>query len=143
MIILDTNIVSEFMSSPPAGSVLHWLNEQPVDALYLTSITIAEISFGLDILPIGRRRALLEERFQLFIDQGFHQRILNFDKRAAKIYGNIMSHRRKVGRSMSCFDGQIAAIARAKGFALATRNTKDFEDCALTLMNPFAHKAIH
>ncbi len=137
MIVLDTNIVSEFMTAPPSESVLRWLNTQRVTSLYLTSITIAEISYGLSVLPLGKRKRLLDERFKLFVASGFNQRILTFDENAAYIYGDLLAHRRKTGRPMSCFDGQIAAIARAKGFAIATRNTKDFTDCQLELINPF------
>ena len=136
MIILDTNIVSEFMTSPPTGSVLNWLNDQDVTLMYLTTITIAEINFGLSVMPVGKRRNLLFERFKLFTGSAFEQRILSFDECAANLYGDILAHRRQLGRPMSCFDGQIAAIARAQGFAVATRNIKDFKDCQLELINP-------
>ncbi len=139
MIILDTNIVSEFMASPPSGSVFRWLNDQHVPSLYLTSITIAEISYGLSVLPMGKRRKLLDERFKLFVASGFEQRILSFDEYAAYIYGDLLARRRKLGQPMSCFDGQIAAIARSKGFAIATRNIKDFQDCEMELINPFEY----
>jgi len=137
MIILDTNIVSEFMTSPPSGAVLRWLNDQNTPSLYLTSITIAEIAYGLSVLPMGKRKRLLDERFKLFVASGFDQRILTFDESAAYIYGDLLAHRRKLGCPMSCFDGQIASIARSRGFAIATRNTKDFNDCQLELINPF------
>jgi len=137
MIVLDTNIVSEFMTAPPSESVLRWVNNQKSASLYLTSITIAEISYGLSILPTGKRKRLLDERFKLFVATGFDQRILTFDENAAYIYGGLLAHRRQIGFPMSCFDGQIAAIARVKGFAIATRNTKDFTDCQLELVNPF------
>lgn len=137
MVILDTNIVSELMTSPPAASVLRWLNDQQTSSLYLTSITIAEIAYALNALPMGKRRTLLAERFKLFVASGFAQRILSFDESAAHIYGELLVHRRQSGSPMSCFDGQIAAIALAKGYAVATRNTKDFRDCQLELINPF------
>ncbi|TYK65319.1 type II toxin-antitoxin system VapC family toxin [Colwellia echini] len=137
MIILDTNIVSEFMTSPPASAVLNWLNDQDASSLYLTSITIAEINYGLGIMPNGKRKKLLEERFKLFVDSAFKQRILNFDENAAVIYGDLMAEKRNIGQPMSCFDGQIAAIARLHSCAIATRNIKDFTDCQLDLINPF------
>jgi len=139
MIILDTNIVSEFMTSPPSSAVLQWLNDQNAASLYLTSITIAEISYGLSVLPMGKRRSLLDERFKLFVLSGFDERVLTFDKDAAYIYGKLLAYRRQLGSPMSCFDGQIAAIARSKGFAVATRNIKDFKACQLDLINPFEH----
>ena len=83
MIILDTNVVSEFMTSPPASSVLSWLNAQNSTSLYLTTITIAEVSFGLRTMPQGKRRDMLAERFEQFVKTAFEQRILSFDEDAA------------------------------------------------------------
>ncbi len=140
MIILDTNIVSEFMTSPPSGLVLNWINNQDVSLMYLTTITIAEINYGLSIMPTGKRRSLLEERFKLFTESAFEQRILSFNESAANCYGDILANRQQLGRPMSCFDVQIAAIARSQGFAVATRNLKDFKDCQLELINPFDYQ---
>ncbi len=137
MIILDTNIVSEFMTSPPASQVLNWLNAQDVASLYLSTITLAEIHYGLSVMPEGKRRRLLGERFEQFVDQAFTQRILPFDEVAAQSYGEIMGHRKSIGRPMSSMDGQIAALAQSRGFSVATRNTKDFEHCQINLINPF------
>ena len=137
MIILDTNVVSEFMTSPPATPVLEWLNNQQVISLYLTTITIAEIGYGLRVMPRGRRRQLLSERFEQFLTTAFDQRILPFDRSAARIYGDFMGSRKEIGRPMSILDGQIAALARSRNFALATRNLKDFEECDIELINPF------
>ncbi len=137
MIILDTNVVSEFMTSPPASSVLNWLNAQNTTLLYLTTITIAEIGFGLRILPQGKRREMLAERFEQFVATAFEQRILSFDENAARIYGEVMGCMRGIGRPISSLDGQIAAIARSRNFAVATRNIKDFEECQLNLIDPF------
>ncbi len=138
MIVLDTNVVSEFMTAPPAASVLAWLNAQHAADLYLTSISVAEICFGLQAMPKGWRRQLLVDRFEQFRKTAFESRILSFDEEAARAYGTIRGQRRALGRPMSNFDGQIAAIARTRGFGLATRNTKDFEDCGLELINPFS-----
>ncbi|MCU7960015.1 MAG: type II toxin-antitoxin system VapC family toxin [gamma proteobacterium symbiont of Bathyaustriella thionipta] len=138
MIVLDTNVVSEFMSSPPAESVAAWLNAQNTSHLYFTTISIAEIGFGLRVMPDGNQQRLLTSRFEQFLMAAFTSRILPFDEEAARIYAGIRGQRREQGRPMSCFDGQIAAICRSKGFALATRNVKDFIDCGLELINPFA-----
>ena len=138
MIILDTNVVSEFMTSPPANPVLNWLNAQVTTSLYLSTITIAEIGFGLSVMSAGKRRRLLSERFERFVATAFDQRILSFDESAARAYGEILGHRREIGRPMSSFDGQIAAIARSNDFGIATRNVKDFEECQITLVNPFS-----
>jgi len=138
MIIVDTNVVSAFMTAPPPEAVLSWLNEQDAAALYLTTISIAEIGFGLRVMPEGRRRRLLEERFERFASIAFASRVLAFDEPAARIYGEIRGHRRETGRPISTLDGQIAAIARSRGFAVATRNTKDFADSGVELINPFS-----
>ena len=137
MIILDTNVVSEFMTSPPASQVLDWLNTQDVTSLYLTSISIAEIGYGLRAMPEGKRRRLLSERFEQFVKEAFTARVVSFDESAARIYGEVMCERKELGRPMSTLDGQIAAIARSRGFIVATRNIKDFEHCQIELINPF------
>ncbi len=139
MIILDTNVLSEFMTSPPSGVVLEWLNSQDAASLYVTSISIAEVCYGLQAMPEGKRRRLLEDRFEQFIINAFASRILNFDESAARLYGELRAYRRKIGRPLSNFDGQIAAIARSHGFSLATRNVRDFEHCLVELINPFAY----
>ena len=138
MIILDTNVVSEFMTSPPASSVLNWLNAQETSSLFLTTITIAEIGFGLRTMPNGKRRDMLTERFEQFVTTAFEQRILPFDEDAARVYGDVLAHRREIGRPISSLDGQIAAIARSRGFSVATRNITDFEECQVDLINPFS-----
>jgi predicted nucleic acid-binding protein len=138
MIILDTNVVSEFMTSPPASSVLGWLNAQTTTSLYLTTITIAEVGFGLRIMTQGKRRSMLAERFEQFITVAFEQRILSFDEDAARVYGEIMGYRREIGRPISSLDGQIAAIARCRGFSVATRNVRDFEECQVDVIDPFS-----
>jgi predicted nucleic acid-binding protein len=137
MIIIDTNIVSEFMTSPPASNVLEWLNSQDSTALYLTTISIAEISFGLRAMPKGKRQQLLEDRFDQFVRTAFESRILSFDEKPARIYGEIKAYRKQIGRPLADLDGQIAAIARANCYQVATRNIKDFEDCGIALINPF------
>lgn len=137
MIILDTNVVSEFMSSPPDSQVLNWLNAQDVSSLYLTTVTIAEIGYGLRAMPEDKRRQLLNERFEQFTNEAFTQRILSFDEGAARIYGEVMCHRKEMGQLMSNLNGKIAAVARSRGFCVATRNIKDFEHCQIKLVNPF------
>lgn len=137
MILLDTNVVSAVMAPEPSRVVVHWLNRQATDALHLPAPVIAEISFGLAVLPEGRKRRGLRERFEHFVARGFHRRILPFDEPAAHRYGELMAHRRSIGRPMSVVDGQIAAIARTFGAAVATRNLRDFDECDLRLVDPF------
>ncbi|NEV64399.1 PIN domain-containing protein [Thiorhodococcus minor] len=137
MILVDTNVISEVMKVSPSESVVNWLNAQESSALYLSTITIGEIEYGLRILPVGKRGLRLKERFQRFVSLAFAQRILAYDETAARTYGELMGHRKEIGRPMSIADGQIAAIAIANGLMVATRNTKDFKDCGLELINPF------
>ena len=140
MILLDTNVVSEVMKVAPSKAVLEWLNDQDSCSLYVSTITIGEIEYGLRILPVGKRRLQLRERFERFISQAFAQRVLSFDEAAARAYGDVMGLRKELGRPMSVPDGQIAAVARSRVLAMATRNISDFEECGLDLLNPFRTK---
>jgi hypothetical protein len=137
MIVIDTNIVSEVMKVAPNPIVLNWLNHQITENLHMTTVTISEISYGLSVLPKGKRRRGLLTRFQQFVRIAFQDRLLNFGELAAYAYGDIMAHQKKCGRPMSVPDGQIAAIAQVNGCALATRNIRDFSDTGLLLINPF------
>lgn len=137
MTLLDTNVVSEVMRAAPSPAVLAWLNEQDAATLFVSTVTIAEIEYGLRVLPDGKRRSGLRDRFEQFLAQAFEGRIRDFDQPAARSYGEVMGGRREIGRPMSVPDGQIAAIARSRGLAVGTRNVADFENCGLTLVNPF------
>ncbi len=141
MILLDTNIVSATMAPTPPASVIEWLNHQDTLGLYLSTVTIAEIGYGLWVLPDGKRRHALEDRFAKFVATGFEHRILSFDERAARLYPEVMGHRRTLGRPLGVLDGQIASIARANDLAVATRNVRDFEECGLEVINPFIQPA--
>lgn len=136
-ILLDTNVISEVMRPNPSGNVINWLNNRNNTGLYISSITIAEIGYGLRILPEGHRRQLLQSRFEQFISQGFADNIITFDESAARAYAEIMGTRKEMGRPMSLPDGQIAAIAQTNFLSLATRNIADFESCGIELINPF------
>ena len=137
MILLDTNIVSAIMAPAPPPIVIDWLNRQETVTLYLSTITIAEIGYGLCVMRDGKRRRSLEDRFEKFVTDGFEQRILDFDERSARLYAEVMGRRKAIGRPLSVLDGQIASIARANDLAVATRNIRDFEECGLDLINPF------
>ena len=137
MILLDTNIVSEVMKASPADNVLAWLNEQDSCKLYVSAITTGEIVYGLRILPDGKRRLGLSEKFEQFIALAFDQRVLAYDELAARAYGELMGNRKALGRPMSISDGQIAAIARSKHLVVATRNVFDFESCSVDVIDPF------
>lgn len=137
MIVLDTNIISEMMKSLPAIEVSNWLDQQDAVELYMTTVTIAEISYGLNALPDGNRRKLLENAFNKVIQVAFKHRILPFDEPAAYLYGKLMGNRKALGRPMSMLEGQIAAITRLQEATLATRNIRDFANCDIDLVNPF------
>ncbi len=137
MIVVDTNVISEFMGTPPAPSVLQWLNAQEAVTLYITSVSVAEIQLGLQIMPAGKRQQLLHQQFEQFLAIALDTRILAFDTKAAKYYADYRANRRKSGQPMSTLDAQIAGICLANGYALATRNTIDFEGCHVELINPF------
>ena len=137
MILLDTNVVSEVMRSAPERLVLEWLNSQESSLLFFSTVSLAEIAYGIRILPDGRRRADLRQRFEQFVGAAFAERLVSFDVGAALMYGEIMGARREIGRPMSAPDGQIAAIARSRGLAVATRNVVDFEECGVELVDPW------
>jgi len=137
VILLDTNVLSELMKPHPQAEVIAWLNDMDTTQLWLSTITIAEIEYGLQVIPDGARRTRLRHRFEGFLDSAFAGRVLDFGFRPAVVYGEIMSHRRVEGRPMRVPDGQIASIALSRGLKVATRNIRDFEDCGLDLINPF------
>jgi predicted nucleic acid-binding protein len=137
MTILDTNVVSEIMRPVPAAVVLRWISNQISEDLHVTAITMAEILYGIELLPRGKRQEILRAGAERLFPVVFADRILTFDARAARELFLIASSRRKQGRPMSEFDAQIAAIARAHRTALATRDTDDFEGCGLQLINPW------
>ena len=138
MIVLDTNVVSELMKPAPARSVVEWVTAQPPASLFTTSITQAEILHGIMLLPSGRRRAAVEAAADEMFKEEFGGRILPFGSDAADPYARIAADRRRVGRPISQFDAQIAAIARSTGSALATRNITDFEGCGVKLIDPWS-----
>lgn len=137
MMLLDTNILSEIMRPKPNVDVILWLNQQDSQSLFISSISIAEISYGLYVLPKGKRRQQLNIRFEQFVRKAFQFRLLDFDEQAASIYGKVMGEAKLTGHPMSIADGQIAAVALTKGFTLVTRNIKDFKYSGIMLINPF------
>jgi hypothetical protein len=139
MIILDTNVVSETMRPRPAAAVIDWLDRQPPNELYLTSVSVGEIYFGLECLDDGRRKLDLQARFAEFLERGFHGRVLDYSMECARSYGELMARRRALGRPLSAPEGQIAAVCRFHGAELATRNVADVETTGLSIINPFQH----
>ena len=140
MIILDTNIVSELLRPEPNRTVTVWFERQDPATLHTTSVTLAEILFGLELMPDGSRRAGLTFGIGRIFATRFADRVLAFDQAAAVTYASIRAGRRKSGRPMTEFDGQIAAIARSRNAVLATRNTRDFTGCGIELVDPWQYR---
>jgi predicted nucleic acid-binding protein len=137
VIVLDTNVLSELMKPIPASEVLRWMASQPASKLFLTSVTQAEILYGIELLAKGRRRMALESAIKAILEEDFAGRILPFDGDAAFVFPQIVAARRDLGSPITQWDAQIAAIARSRGAALATRNTSDFEHCGISVLNPW------
>ena len=137
MIILDTNVLSELMKPRPARVVVEWIASQPPPDLYTTSITQAEILHGVLLLPRGRRQRSFEAAVTAMFSEDFQGRILGFGSEASRPYAEIACERRRVGRPISHFDAQIAAIARCNGAAVATRNVRDFDSCGVRILDPW------
>ena len=137
MIVLDTNVVSEWMRPAPSVVVIEWVTRQIPTDLYLSTITEAEMRFGAELLPTGRRRDRLLTAIEVTLADDFAGRILPFDSAAAQAYAGIAAYRRAAGRPIRESDCQIAAIALSRGASVATRNVKDFEDCGVHVINPW------
>jgi predicted nucleic acid-binding protein len=137
MIVLDTNVVSEAMKPEPAPAVRDWLDEQAAETLYLSSITLAELLFGIGALPDGRRKQKLAATLDALLGL-FGGRILPFDSDAARHYAALAVAARNAGNGFSTPDGYIAAIATARGFAVATRDASAFKAAGVRIIDPWA-----
>jgi predicted nucleic acid-binding protein len=135
MILLDTNVLSELMRPEPDAVVLQWMAAQ-TDALYVTALSYAEILFGIELLPKGRRRQRLGEQAAAMFAEDFAGRILGFDHATAPAYAAIAAKRQKAGQRVSPIDGMIAAIAHVHGATIVTRDG-DFSGCGVPLINPW------
>lgn len=136
MILLDTNVVSEAIKPEPHPSVLAWLDAQVAETLFLSSISVAELLFGIGALPAGRRKDMLATRIDGLLDQ-FAGRALPFDASAARRYGDLAVRARAAGRGFPTPDGYIAAIAAAHGFAVASRDLGAFKAAGLPVIDPW------
>jgi predicted nucleic acid-binding protein len=137
MIILDTNVLSELMKYQPNKLVLRWIGTYKATELFITALTQAEILYGLEILPQGKRKTALKQAAQSMFDLDFARRIIAFDSDAAQQFAIIATKRKKIGRPISQIDAQIAAIALSYKAILATRNVSDFEECGIKIINPW------
>lgn len=137
MIVLDTNVLSELMRPTPNDRVVEWLQTQPQASLFTTAVTRGEVLFGVRLLPDGQRRQRLWAAAQSIFDEDFAGRVIAFDDEAADAYAEIGAARRASGRPISQFDAMVAGIARSRGATVATRNTDDFTDCGIDIVNPW------
>ena len=137
MIVLDTNVISELMRGEPDASVMAWMGEQPMAGVFTTTLTQAEIFYGLALLPEGRRRDDLLAAARPMFEVDLAGRVLPFDTEAAEVYPEIAAGRKQSGKPMSQIDAQIAAIVRSRGARLATRNVRDFAACEITVVDPW------
>lgn len=138
MIVLDTNVVSELIRPRPAVRVIDWVVRQEAGRLYLSSITEAELRYGVEILPKGSRQMKLRVAVEGLLRDDFAGRILPFESDAARAYALIAASRRAAGRPISRPDCQIAAIARSVSASVATRDTGGFEGCGVGVINPWS-----
>lgn len=137
MIILDTNVISELTRPVPEPGVMSWLDSVPAGETAITAITAAELRYGVHCLPHGRRKNDLSEAVQAVITTDFRGRVQPFDVLAADQYANVVTARERVGHPISTTDAQIAAICRVLEATLATRNTSDFADTGIDLVDPW------
>jgi len=136
MIVLDTNVVSEAMKPEPHPAVRAWLNNQAAETLYLSSVTVAELLFGMGVLPTGRRKEMLAGALDGLIGL-FKDRVLPFDTDAARHYADLAVTARAAGRGFPTPDGYVAAIAASRGFIVASRDTAACEAAGVTVINPW------
>ena len=138
MIILDTNVVSELMRPRPTEGVVEWIVSQDSRSLYLSTVSEAELRFGVEILPTGQWREGLRVAMETMFREDFAGRILPFDSASARAYAVIAASRRAAGQPINHADCQIAAIASTLGASVATRDVTDFEGCGVDVINPWA-----
>ena len=137
MIVLDTNVLSELMRPKPSPLVVTWVAKQPAAELFTTSITEAEIFYGIELLTKGKRREGLLAAAEAMFAEDLAGRIFGFESDAARVFSKIAAHRRALGRPISQADAQIAAIAQVRAAKLATCNVADFADCGLNVVDPW------
>lgn len=137
MILLDTNVVSEPLRPVPEVRVIEWIDAQPLETLYLSAITVAELRAGVALLPAGKRRTSLHEHLEKRVLPSFAGRVLPFDLACTNAYAELLAKVRRAGGGIGTADACIAAIAFANGFTVATRDTDPFQAAGLTVINPW------
>lgn len=137
MIVLDTNVLSALMRQMPDAPVVAWLDRQPAESVWITSITLFEARLGIALLPKGRRRDSLETAFSQLLQEDLENRVLDFDSAAATAAASLAAERQRAGRPVDMRDTQIAGIALARRATLATRNVRHFQDLNVPVVNPW------
>jgi toxin FitB len=137
VIVLDTNVISELARRVPDTGVLAWLDSLEISDVATTAVTAAELRYGIARLPDGHRKRELSVVIRGILTQDFHGRVLPFDERSSVQYADIVADRERIGRPIGVADAQIAAICRDLGAPLATRNTADFEETGIELVDPW------
>ena len=138
MIILDANVLSALMQQQPDPQVVAWLDDQPAESIWLSSITVFEARYGLALLAAGRHKDLMEQRFEELVQDDLQNRILLFDINAATHAAELAADRKTRGRPVDMRDTFIAGIALARRATLATRNVRHFDDLSVPVVNPWA-----
>ena len=137
MIILDTNVLSTLMRKLPDAAVVRWLDRQPAESIWITSVTLFEARLGLALLPDGKRRAALASAFARLLEEDLQNRVLDFDTVAAIEAAELAARRQRAGRPVDIRDTQIAGIALARRATLATRNARHFADLKINVIDPW------
>ena len=137
MIILDTNVLSALMRKLPDAAVVAWLDRQPAESIWITSVTLFEARLGLALLPDGKRRAALASAFARLLEEDLQNRVLDFDTGAAIEAAELAARRQRAGRPVDMRDTQIAGIALARHATLATRNVRHFDDLNIPVVDPW------
>jgi toxin FitB len=137
MFLLDTNVLSAMMRAGLVPEVAAWTSRQPAELLFTTTVCQAEILAGLAVMPEGRRRSDLQVAARAMFLEDFDGRVLPFDIAAAVAYADLFALRRRAGRSTATVDLMIASIARCNGASVVTRNVADFDECGITVVNPW------
>lgn len=137
MILLDTNVMSEPLRREPQPRVIEWIDAQPMETLYLSAITVAELRAGVALLPAGKRRAGLQANLEKRVLPLFAGRVLPFDLPCTQAYASLVAKARAAGLAIATADAFIAAIAAANGFAVATRDTSPFEAAGVVVIDPW------
>ena len=136
-VLLDTNVVSELIRKEPDPAVEAWVSGRPLEDLFFSAVGEAELRYGAAILPTGRRREALVTDIERMLHDAFEDRVLPFDSTAARAYADIAAVRRAAGLPVPPADCQIAAIARSRDMAVATRNVRDFQKMGIAVVDPW------